>query len=68
MLAEPTTCPWKRPGWPHASQRQAQPNPPPARTPVHYCQQHQSEYKRFEKDGRVWYSHKTSDGKWCREK
>ena len=37
-------------------------------TPVHHCQQHQTEYRRFEKDGRVWYSHKAGDGKWCREK
>jgi len=37
-------------------------------TPVHYCQQHQAEFKRFEKGGRVWWSHKTGDGKWCRQK
>ena len=34
----------------------------------HFCQGHQTEYKRFEKDGRVWYSHKTDDGKWCKDK
>lgn len=34
----------------------------------HYCEEHQTEFKRFEKDGRVWYSHKAPDGKWCREK
>lgn len=39
-----------------------------ARSEAHYCQEHQTEYKRFEKDGRVWYSHKTADGKWCKEK
>ena len=37
-------------------------------TPAHYCQDHQTEYRRFEKDGRVWYSHKAPDGKWCQEK
>jgi hypothetical protein len=40
--------------------------PPPP--PEHYCQQHQTEYKRYERDGRVWYSHKAPDGKWCKEK
>ena len=33
----------------------------------HYCEEHQAEFKRYEKDGRVWYSHKTADGKWCKE-
>ena len=33
----------------------------------HYCQVHQTDFKKFEKDGRVWYSHK--QGKtWCKEK
>ena len=43
-----------------------QSEPPPAR--AHYCQQHGTEFKRFGKDGRVWYSHKGPDGKWCKEK
>jgi hypothetical protein len=42
--------------------------PEPVQTPARYCQQHQTEYKRYERDGRVWYSHKAPDGKWCREK
>jgi hypothetical protein len=36
-------------------------------TPEHYCQQHQVEYQRYEKDGKVLWAHKTPDGKWCRE-
>ena len=42
------------------------PEPPPP--PPHYCQAHQTAFKRFEKDGRVWYSHKGPDGRWCKEK
>jgi hypothetical protein len=38
---------------------------PPA--PGHWCAAHQTQYKRFSKDGRTWYSHKTPDGKWCKE-
>jgi hypothetical protein len=34
----------------------------------HWCEEHQTEYQRFSKDGKVWYSHKAPDGKWCREK
>jgi hypothetical protein len=33
----------------------------------HYCQQHQTEFRRHEKDGRVWYSHKLPKG-WCNER
>lgn len=32
-----------------------------------FCPIHQCEMKRFEKDGRSWYSHKTDEG-WCRGK
>ena len=32
-----------------------------------WCALHDCELKRFEKDGRVWFSHKTDDG-WCRGK
>lgn len=35
--------------------------------PSHWCEAHQTEYKRFEKDNKVWYSHKAPDGKWCKE-
>lgn len=30
------------------------------------CSIHQCEMKRYEKDGRTWYSHKLQDGSWCR--
>ena len=33
-----------------------------------WCALHDCELKRFEKDGRVWYSHKAQDGSWCRGK
>ena len=33
----------------------------------HYCQEHQTEFKRYEKEGRVWYAHKAGQ-KWCKEK
>ena len=29
-----------------------------------WCTIHQCEMKRWDKEGRVWYSHKV-DGKWC---
>jgi hypothetical protein len=32
-----------------------------------WCPIHQCEMKRWDKDGRVWYSHKF-DGEWCRGK
>jgi len=31
--------------------------------PIHHC-----EMRRFEKNGRIWYSHKTDDGGWCNGK
>jgi hypothetical protein len=33
-----------------------------------WCSIHSCELKRFEKDGKVWFSHKTDDGAWCRGK
>ena len=32
-----------------------------------WCPIHQCEMKRWEKEGRVWYSHKVNDG-WCKGK
>lgn len=32
-----------------------------------WCPLHECEMKRWEKDGRVWYSHKVN-GEWCRGK
>jgi hypothetical protein len=39
----------------------------PPQTPEHYCQAHQTEYKRYERDGRVWYSHRVGN-QWCKER
>jgi hypothetical protein len=36
-------------------------------TQEHYCQQHQVAYRRYEKDGKVLWAHKTPDDTWCRE-
>ena len=44
-----------------------EPNHNPAQPPEHYCQEHQTEFKRYERQGKVWYSHKAPDGKWCKE-
>jgi hypothetical protein len=49
------------------------PTQPPIRgtaQPTHddspYCHAHQAVLKRYERNGHVWYSHKTADGRWCR--
>lgn len=34
--------------------------------PGKQCPIHHVEMRRFEKDGRTWYSHKADDGAWCR--
>ena len=36
-------------------------------TQAHYCSEHGTEYRRYEKEGRVWYSHQSGDS-WCKEK
>lgn len=46
---------------PNAAQALAQP-------PEHNCQEHQTPLKRYCRGENVWYSHKTDDGKWSREK
>ena len=33
----------------------------------HYCLEHQTEFKRYQRGADTWYSHKTVDGTWCRE-
>ena len=33
----------------------------------HHCQEHGVPFKRHEKNGRTWYSHKVGD-KWCNER
>ena len=40
----------------------------PTQTPEHFCQDHQMPFKQYHRGENVWYSHKTGDGKWCREK
>jgi hypothetical protein len=30
------------------------------------CPIHQCDMKRYEKEGRTWFSHKLEDGSWCR--
>ena len=34
----------------------------------HFCVEHGVGFQRYEKNGNVWFSHKTQDGSWCREK
>ncbi len=34
----------------------------------HVCSIHGAEMRRWEKDGRIWYSHKKEDGSWCNGK
>jgi hypothetical protein len=57
--------------WSNGNVKPAQETPTPeapAPKPDHWCEAHQTEYQRFSKDGKVWYSHKAPDGKWCRLK
>jgi hypothetical protein len=34
--------------------------------PQHWCEKHACDYARYEKNGKVWYSHKVGNT-WCRE-
>ena len=43
-----------------------EPSQPPEQ-PAHWCQEHQTEFKKHERQGKVWYSHKAPDGKWCKQ-
>jgi hypothetical protein len=52
------------PDWAELGGNHRAPLKPP---PAHYCETHQCPYKRFEKNGQVWYSHKAPDGAWCKE-
>jgi hypothetical protein len=40
---------------------------PSPRPRAHWCTLHEVPFKRFEKDGQVWHSHKTTEGDWCKE-
>ncbi len=57
--------------WNNGNSKSAQEPPKPetpAPKPDHWCDEHPTECKQFSRDGKVWYSHKAPDGKWCREK
>src|ERR671915_280780 len=43
------------------SHAQPAPAPTPAPARPHWCQQHQVEYKRYERDGQVWHSHRVGN-------
>jgi hypothetical protein len=58
---------WANGPTPSGNGRTANGNPSDA-TPEHYCQEHGAAIRRFEKEGRTWYSHRTDGGKWCRER
>jgi hypothetical protein len=45
---------------------QSLPSPSVSSPKVHYCQEHQTPFKKCEKGGSAWYSHKMAGG-WCRE-
>ena len=54
-------------------EKPVEPSPEPIQTPAHqpqehFCQEHHSPFKQHHRGDSVWYSHKTSDGKRCREK
>ena len=40
----------------------------PKTTPEHFCLEHQTPFKQYHRGDNAWYSHKTANGKWCREK
>ncbi len=49
------------------SRGQPLPTSEPAQTPrPHWCEEHQAEFKRRQKAGVVWYSHRHGKG-WCSE-
>jgi hypothetical protein len=51
------------PGNGNGKPAQEQPTPEtPASKPDHYCQNHQKEFRRHEKEGNVWYSHRQGEG------
>jgi len=55
-----------------ASGAESHGEPPAASEPTetpreHWCEEHQAEFKRRQKAGVIWYSHKAPDGSWCSE-
>ena len=51
-----------------ASQDAELPEPPPETPAADFCQEHQMPFKRYSLEENVWWSHKSADGKWCKEK
>ena len=35
-------------------------------SPTHYCQEHSVAFQKYQKEGRIWYSHKNGN-EWCKE-
>ena len=35
--------------------------------PEHWCAEHNTEFRKYSRDGRAWYSHRTGD-RWCKER
>src|SRR5262249_29561366 len=48
------------------TQPPAQGKTPPAHEDSPYCHAHNAVLKRYERNGHVWYSHKLTNGQWCR--
>ena len=59
---------WANPEEPVGAASDPEPTEVPNKPPDHYCHEHQTPYKRYSRGENVWWSHKTPDGKWCREK
>jgi hypothetical protein len=68
---EPSQNGPEKPGAPTWAELESYPSPTPReeRPPPreHWCPLHQVDFRRYERDGQVWYSHKASEG-WCKEK
>jgi hypothetical protein len=59
--------PEKPPSTPLRAGSQPATSQPESPEPDHFCRQHQTPFRRYEKDGRVWYSHKAGNNTWCKE-
>jgi hypothetical protein len=53
------------PGKPHNAPARKAPASRPGR-PEHWCEEHTCEFNRYEKNGKVWYSHRVGNS-WCKE-
>ena len=61
----PSTAPNAHGGAEKAVQPRAEPEPTQS-TRKHWCEEHQAEFRRREKDGVTWYSHRQGKD-WCNE-